>query len=116
MIRNTRSDIPILRYQERIVQGEKAMLTGGRQSDELELNVIRSGSTVHLPSHFLIPLHPTRDNQPVIALEGPHKGKAFKTMKRSDSPTLFDISPIAARKRKALTSLERSKLVVFDKL
>ena len=113
-IRNTRPDVLIVRYQDQSVQDEKAMLTGGRQGDLLELNVIRGGSVVYLPSYFLIPLHPTRDKQSVIALEGPHKGQAFKTMKRSDSPAFFDVSPIAVRKRKAVTTIESKQLVLFD--
>jgi hypothetical protein len=116
MIRNTRPDVlPFVKYNEQSVQDEKAMLTGGRRGDELELNIIRSGSTVYLPSHFLIPLHPTGDNQPVVALEGPQEGKLFKTMKKKESPTVFGISPIAARKRKELAVIEQLKLVQYDK-
>jgi hypothetical protein len=116
MIRNTRPDIlPFVKYNEQSVQDEKAMLMGGRQGDELELHVVRSGSTVYLPPHFLVPLHPTGDNQAVVALEGPQEGKMFKTIKKRESPTVFGISPISARKRKELAVVEQFKLVQYDK-
>lgn len=72
------------------------------------------GKMVELPSHFLIPDHPTRDNQVVVVLEGERKGVAFKTMKIEGNPASFKLSPIGLRKRKAQLEMEASKLALAD--
>jgi hypothetical protein len=112
-IRNTRSsEVPFVSYNGQSVQNQRAMITGQRQGNLLELNM--GGQLVHLPSHFLIPDHPSKDNQTVVVLEGEKKGNAYKTMKVAASPNAFELSPLHRRKRKGELTMESSKLAVAD--
>jgi len=112
-IRNTRPfEVPFVSFNGQSVQNQRAMITGQRQGSLLELNM--AGQLVHLPSHFLIPDHPTKDNQTVVVLEGEKKGHSYKTMKVAESPTAFKLSPLHLRKRKGELTMESRKLVVAD--
>jgi hypothetical protein len=114
-IQNTRTEqAPFVRYQDQTLDGERAMVMGNRQGNSVQLNIIRGSQLIYLPAHFLIPEHPTRDNQTVVVLEGEKKGQAYKTIKVPESTTHFKLSPIHLRKRKGELMMEASKLVVAD--
>jgi hypothetical protein len=114
-IRNTKpNEVRYVSAGSHPVQDKKAMVTDDWLSSALGLDVAGVSERVYLPPHFLIPAHPTKDNQTVIVLEGEKKGEVFKTVRVQESPARFKLSPFMLTKRKGGLEMEACKLALSD--